>query len=190
MTHSFSVLKLLLFASCLFSRRRLKSLGEGCKVWSSSAPNLGKSPKHAPMTAGFSSLNEMGESSIDVCQMRSTWLLFHLLLSLFFESEECCDLEESPGSLQPSETSSNGAVEDSGSLWSSLGSNTTSAASGSCQGSGVSCQDSARRCSQRKKSDMLLLGCASLLASVALGQDLLQLGKLQVRPEEEVGIIV
>lgn len=41
---------------------RLKSLGEGCKVWSSSAPNLGKSPKHAPMTAGFSSLNEMGES--------------------------------------------------------------------------------------------------------------------------------
>uniref|UniRef100_A0A671PY52 Mitogen-activated protein kinase kinase kinase 10 n=1 Tax=Sinocyclocheilus anshuiensis TaxID=1608454 RepID=A0A671PY52_9TELE len=40
---------------------KLKSLGEG-KVLSSSAPNLGKSPKHAPMTAGFSSLNEMGES--------------------------------------------------------------------------------------------------------------------------------
>lgn len=63
-----------------------------------------------------------------------------------------------------------------------------SAASGPCQGSvgqgsGVSFQDSVRRCSQRKKSDMLLLGCASLLASVALGQDLLQLGKLQVRPE-------
>lgn len=106
----------------------------------------------------------------------------------FLKSEECCDLEESPGSLQPSETSSNGAVEDSGSLWSSLGSNTMSAASGSCQGSvglgpGVSYQDSARRCSQRKKCDTLLLGCASLLASVALGQDLLQLGKLQVRPE-------
>lgn len=30
---------------------------------------------------------------------------------------------------------------------------------------------------------MLLLGCASLLASVALGQDLVQLGKLQVRGE-------
>lgn len=79
-------------------------------------------------------------------------------------------------------------MEDSGSLWSSLGSSTVSAASGSCQGSvglgsGVSYQDSARRCSQRKKSDMSLLGCAALLASVALGQDLLQLGKLQVRPE-------
>ncbi|CAF97434.1 unnamed protein product, partial [Tetraodon nigroviridis] len=162
----------------------LKSLGEGCKVWSSSAPNLGKSPKHAPMTAGFSSLNEMGESSTDVGPRRTTWLLFHLLLSLP-QPEECCDLEESPGSLQPSETSSNGAVEDSGSLWSSLGSSTVSAANGSCQGSAVSYQDSARRCSQRKKSDMLLLGCASLLASVALGQDLLQLGTLQVLQDEQ-----
>ncbi|KAM6932330.1 mitogen-activated protein kinase kinase kinase 10 isoform 1-T2 [Lycodopsis pacificus] len=120
---------------------KLKSLGDGSKVWSSSAPNLGKSPKHAPMTAGFSSLNEM---------------------------EECCEFEESPGSLLPSEISSNGAAEDSGSL-----------------GTGVSYQDSLRRCSQRKKSDMLLLGCASLLASVALGQDLLQLGKLQVLKDEQ-----
>lgn len=103
-------------------------------------------------------------------------------------TEECCEFEESPGSLQPSETSSNGAMEDSGSLWGSLGPNTVSAVGSSCQGpvglgSGVSYQDSLRRCSQRKKSDMLLLGCASLLASVALGQDLLQLGKLQVGGE-------
>lgn len=92
--------------------------------------------------------------------------------------------------MLPSETSSNGAVEDSGSLWGSLGPNTGSAVGSSCQGpggpgSGVSYQDSLRRCSQRKKSDVLLLGCASLLASVALGQDLLQLGKLQVRRERE-----
>ncbi|KAM6933462.1 mitogen-activated protein kinase kinase kinase 10 [Xenentodon cancila] len=143
---------------------KLKSLGEGCKVYSSSAPNLGKSPKHAPMTAGFSSLNEM---------------------------EECCEFEESPGSLQPSETSSNGGMEDSGSLWGGLGPNTGPAAGSilSCPASGglatgVSYQESARRCSQRKKSDMLLLGCASLLASVGLGQDLLQLGKLQVLQDE------
>uniref|UniRef100_A0A4W6CNG5 Mitogen-activated protein kinase kinase kinase n=1 Tax=Lates calcarifer TaxID=8187 RepID=A0A4W6CNG5_LATCA len=150
-----------------FSVCRLKSLGEGSKVWSSSAPNLGKSPKHAPMTAGFSSLNEM---------------------------EECCEFEESPGSLLPSETSSNGAMEDAGSLWGSLGPNTMPAvavsSTGSCQGpgglgAGVSYQDSLRRCNQRKKSDMLLLGCASLLASVALGQDLLQLGKLQVLQDEQ-----
>ncbi|KAJ4935466.1 hypothetical protein JOQ06_016999 [Pogonophryne albipinna] len=137
---------------------KLKSLGEGSKVWSSSAPNLGKSPKHAPMSAGFSSLNEM---------------------------EECCELEESPGSLLPPESSSNGAVEDSGPLWGGLGPNT-----GSCQGHGglgpgVSYQDSLRRCSQRKKSDMFLLGCAALLASVGLGQDLLQHGKLQVLQDEQ-----
>ncbi|XP_044524532.1 mitogen-activated protein kinase kinase kinase 10 [Gracilinanus agilis] len=40
---------------------RLKALGEGCKQWSSSAPNLGKSPKHMPMAPGFSSLTEMEE---------------------------------------------------------------------------------------------------------------------------------
>lgn len=107
------------------------------------------------------------------------------------ETEECCEFEESPGSLQPSETSSNGAVDDSGSLWGSLGPNTlpTVVNTSSCQGpvglgTGVSNQDSLRRCSQRKKSDMLLLGCASLLASVALGQDLMQLGKLQVRKQQ------
>ncbi|XP_037316438.2 mitogen-activated protein kinase kinase kinase 10 [Pungitius pungitius] len=131
---------------------KLKSLGEGCKVWSSSAPNLGKSPKHAPMTAGFSSLNEM---------------------------EECSEFEESPGSLLPSETSSNGAAEDSGSPWGNLGPNPVPNVGN------ASNQDSLRRCSQRKKSDMLLLGCASLLASVALGQDLLQLGKLQVLQDEQ-----
>ncbi|XP_045702752.1 mitogen-activated protein kinase kinase kinase 10 isoform X3 [Phyllostomus hastatus] len=39
---------------------RLKALGEGNKQWSSSAPNLGKSPKHTPIAPGFASLNEMG----------------------------------------------------------------------------------------------------------------------------------
>lgn len=41
---------------------RLKGLGEGSKQWSSSAPNLGKSPKHTPIAPGFASLNEMGKS--------------------------------------------------------------------------------------------------------------------------------
>lgn len=41
---------------------RLKALGEGSKQWSSSAPNLGKSPKHTPIAPGFASLNEMGKT--------------------------------------------------------------------------------------------------------------------------------
>lgn len=105
-----------------------------------------------------------------------------LINSLSF-TEECSEFEESPGSLLPSESSSNGAMEDSGSLWSSMGPAVGNM--GSCQavgglGTGVSYQDSLRRCGQRKKSDIFLLGCASLLASVGLGQDLLQLGKQQV----------
>ncbi|XP_072551547.1 mitogen-activated protein kinase kinase kinase 10 [Salminus brasiliensis] len=119
---------------------RLKSLGEG-KVWSSSAPNLGKSPKHVPITGGFSSLSEM---------------------------EEHCEFEER---LAP-EGSSNGAAEESSHTWVGVG-------------PGVGPQDSLRRCSQRKKSDMLLLGCASILASVGLGSDLLQLGRLQVNQDEQ-----
>uniref|UniRef100_H2LQR0 Mitogen-activated protein kinase kinase kinase n=1 Tax=Oryzias latipes TaxID=8090 RepID=H2LQR0_ORYLA len=122
---------------------KLKSLGEGCKVYSSSAPNLGKSPKHAPMTAGFSSLNEMGKSSY------------------FFKYAICPSFTDS-GALEDFGPPSPGGVGMSGSY-----------------------QESLRRCSQRKKSDTLLLGCASLLASVGLGQDLLQLGKLQDLREEQ-----
>uniref|UniRef100_W5L6W0 Mitogen-activated protein kinase kinase kinase n=1 Tax=Astyanax mexicanus TaxID=7994 RepID=W5L6W0_ASTMX len=104
---------------------RLKSLGEG-KVWSSSAPNLGKSPKHIPITAGFSSLSEMGELHLDPSHRYSH---------------------------QPSLNS-----PDSSQAWVGVG-------------PGVSSQDSLRRCSQRKKSDLLLLGCASILASVGLGDE-------------------
>ncbi|KAF7699285.1 hypothetical protein HF521_004027 [Silurus meridionalis] len=119
---------------------RLKSLGEG-KVWSSSAPNLGKSPKHVPIPGGFSSLNEM---------------------------EEQCELEER---LAP-EGSSNGATEDASHMWMGVG-------------PGVGSQDSLRRCNQRKKSDIVLLGCASILAAVGFGSDLLQLGRLQVNQDEQ-----
>ncbi|KAK1785134.1 hypothetical protein P4O66_018544 [Electrophorus voltai] len=70
---------------------RLKSLGER-KVWSSSAPNLGKSPKHAPITGGFSSLNEMGEWTwvlhyvTPICQMP---FIEHAVLSLVSGGPGC-----------------------------------------------------------------------------------------------------
>ncbi|KAJ8280765.1 hypothetical protein GJAV_G00058730 [Gymnothorax javanicus] len=118
---------------------RLKSLGEGSKQWSCSAPNLGKSPKHIPMSAGFSSLNEMEENS---------------------------DSMESPVSQHASEADSNGALEEGGAAWAGP-------------------QDwGSRRCGLRKRSEVVLLSCASLLAAVALGQDLAPLGRLQVSQEE------
>lgn len=66
------------------------------------------------------------------------------------------------------EGSSNGAAEDASHTWTGVG-------------PGVGSQDPLRRCSQRKKSDMVLLGCASILAAVGFGSDLLQLGRLQVK---------
>lgn len=78
-------------------------------------------------------------------------------------TEEHSESQESPGSQQPSEADSNGALDEGGASW-------------------AGAQEPGRRGGQRKRSDLILLGCASMLASVALGQDLAQLGRLQVRP--------
>ncbi len=74
--------------------------------------------------------------------------------------------DSSPGRLAP-ELGSNGAMEEVG-----LGS--------AGVGPGMGSHDSGRRYSQRKKSDLLLLGCASILAAVGLGSDIFQLGRQQV----------
>lgn len=39
----------------------LKSLVDGYKQWSSSAPNLGKGPRNSPALPGFTSLMEIGK---------------------------------------------------------------------------------------------------------------------------------
>uniref|UniRef100_A0A671RMU9 Mitogen-activated protein kinase kinase kinase n=1 Tax=Sinocyclocheilus anshuiensis TaxID=1608454 RepID=A0A671RMU9_9TELE len=86
--------------------------------------------------------------------------------------EEHCEFDDSsPGRLAP-DLGSNGAMEEVG-----LGSAST--------GPGIGSQDSVRRCSQRKKSDLLLLGCASVLAAVGLGSDIFQLGRPQDPREEQ-----
>lgn len=86
---------LMLMFYCTFwifiSVYRLKSLSDG-KVWSSSAPNLGKSPKHAPMTAGFSSLNEMGGSGLFILSQCQSFkyqpqLTFFIILLSFTLSQ-------------------------------------------------------------------------------------------------------
>lgn len=82
----------------------------------------------------------------------------------YLSVEEQSELEER---LAP-EGSSNGAPEDASQMWTGVG-------------PGVGSQDPSRRCNQRKKSDMVLLGCASILAAVGFGSDLLQLGRLQVK---------
>ncbi|XP_075393224.1 mitogen-activated protein kinase kinase kinase 10 [Tenrec ecaudatus] len=105
---------------------RLKALGEGSKQWSSSAPNLGKSPKHTPIAPGFASLNEMeefaeaeGGSSVSPSPYTTP---SHLCVPL--------PPEPSPGTSPP-----------------------------------------ARSGHGRRRCELALLGCATLLGAVGLGAD-------------------
>ncbi|XP_072919950.1 mitogen-activated protein kinase kinase kinase 10 [Hemitrygon akajei] len=126
----------------LGGEERLKSLGDGSKFWSSSAPSLGKSPRHLPITMGFASLTEMEGLT------PSTGGSHHPL--------------QSPG-LQDSEGST---AEECPALMPGLG-------------------ESPSRGAHRRKRDLALLGCASILSSVGLGLDLLELGRQQSAQEEQ-----
>ncbi|XP_006871487.1 PREDICTED: mitogen-activated protein kinase kinase kinase 10 [Chrysochloris asiatica] len=106
---------------------RLKTLGEGCKQWSSSAPNLGKSPKHTPIAPGFASLNEMEE---------------------FAEADGGSSVSPSPYTT-PSQLSVPLPAEPSPGT-------TPPARSGP---------------GARRRCELALLGCATLLGAVGLGAD-------------------
>uniref|UniRef100_A0A8D0LC26 Mitogen-activated protein kinase kinase kinase n=1 Tax=Sphenodon punctatus TaxID=8508 RepID=A0A8D0LC26_SPHPU len=113
----------------LGGEERLKALGEGSKQWSSSAPNLGKSPKHMPMTVGFASLTEMEE---------------------YIEA----DGSASQSPYLPLHSQGVGAKADL-----------------------TPVVEGPRQCAQpsHRRSQLVLLGCASILASIALGSDLVEL---------------
>ncbi|XP_067831039.1 mitogen-activated protein kinase kinase kinase 10 [Heptranchias perlo] len=124
---------------------RLKSLGDGSKFWSSSAPSLGKTPRHVPITMGFASLTEMeGQSPSGGGVQHPN----QSHLSLCFHESEGSSTDDSPPV-------------------------------------GYTLSDSLKRCSQRRRSDLVLLGCANILTSVALGFDLLDLGRQQVLQDEQ-----
>uniref|UniRef100_A0A8C8RE04 Mitogen-activated protein kinase kinase kinase n=1 Tax=Pelusios castaneus TaxID=367368 RepID=A0A8C8RE04_9SAUR len=127
----------------LGGEERLKALGEGSKQWSSSAPNLGKSPKHVPISVGFASLTEMGKWALRQGDGGGSVKWSPLVLTPYAEAEAPWPVEELPPSAEGS-----------------------------------------RRAGQHKRSEVALLGCASILASVALGIDLLELGREQVTCEE------
>lgn len=131
---------------------RLKSLSEGTKQWSSSAPNLGKSPKHVPITTGFASLTEMEEYLEVEGFVPQSPYSNQSYLSLPIQSDaNNCIISDDPGQ----------AVSSSSVI-----------------------SDSHKRSPHRKKYDLVLLGCASILASVGLGSDLLDLGRQRVLQEE------
>ncbi|KAL1769599.1 mitogen-activated protein kinase kinase kinase 10 [Sigmodon hispidus] len=118
----------------LGGEERLKALGEGSKQWSSSAPNLGKSPKHTPMAPGFASLNEMEEFA-EADEGNSTPSPYstpsYLKVPLPAEPSPCAQAPWEPPAATPSRP-----------------------------GHGA-----------RRRCDLALLGCATLLGAVGLGAD-------------------
>ncbi|KAG8448752.1 hypothetical protein GDO86_015715 [Hymenochirus boettgeri] len=123
---------------------RLKALGEGSKQWSSSAPNLGKSPKHTPISVGFASLNEMEEYADAEGSVPQSPYSTQTYLTLPLQS----DCKSHPEDIVQSTVSSSDSPK--------------------------------QRPQSRRKSELVLLGCASILAAVALGSDL-----TEMVPQEE-----
>uniref|UniRef100_G3U432 Mitogen-activated protein kinase kinase kinase 10 n=1 Tax=Loxodonta africana TaxID=9785 RepID=G3U432_LOXAF len=140
----------------LGGEERLKALGEGCKQWSSSAPNLGKSPKHTPIAPGFASLNEMGTEPLrgaggkeEVRISPGQWVGgIPMKREEFAEADGSSSVSPSPYTT-PSYLSVPLPTEPS-----------PGAAPPTRSGHGA-----------RRRCDLALLSCATLLGAVGLGAD-------------------
>ncbi|XP_030071208.1 mitogen-activated protein kinase kinase kinase 9 [Microcaecilia unicolor] len=139
----------------------LKSLIDGYKQWSSSVPNLEKVQKASPMILGFTSLTEIENENGDLLNQE--------------EGKE----QDSPAANQSylcipfykggdGDGPSSDASEDPTPVNSAM--NTPQ----------LTPTNSLKRSSHYKKCSMVLLGCGTLLATVALGFDLLEAGKYHV----------
>ncbi|XP_078097928.1 mitogen-activated protein kinase kinase kinase 10 [Mustelus asterias] len=115
---------------------RLRSLGDGSKFWSSSAPSLGKTPRHVPITMGFASLTEMEGPNLQTPNQSPFVITFP-------DGEASVSDESSPVTHTPSNKHS----------------------------------------SPCRRGDLVFLGCANILSSVALSCDLLMLGRQQALQE-------
>uniref|UniRef100_A0A8D2LR20 mitogen-activated protein kinase kinase kinase n=1 Tax=Varanus komodoensis TaxID=61221 RepID=A0A8D2LR20_VARKO len=132
---------------------RLKSLAEGSKQWSSSAPNLGKSPKHVPLAVGFASLTEMGEPP---APSGGHW------------AEEDGAPRQLGRGLSP-----DFPLLPPGAAAEASGPGGPPAAEGPRRGPAPS----------HRRSELVLLSCASILASIALGVELVELVGRGVQPQ-------
>ncbi|XP_043929906.1 mitogen-activated protein kinase kinase kinase 9 [Protopterus annectens] len=144
----------------------LRPLVDGNRQWSSSSPNLGKTPKIAQALPGFSSLTEMEN-----------------------EDSECFkdELGKLPESVSPSQPylctpfhrsdDGDGIMTDNNEDPTPVNSATSTPQS--------TPTNSLKRCCQRKKTEMVLLGCGAILAAVGLGYDLLEAGRGQP-PQDEI----
>ncbi|XP_041069756.1 mitogen-activated protein kinase kinase kinase 9 [Carcharodon carcharias] len=143
----------------------LKQLADGNKQWSSSAPNLGKNHRTAPTVPGFTSLVEIEYEDGDSIKDFDTTLQQSALPNQAYLALPCNRNDEGEG-----------AVSDNNEDPTPVNSATSTPQH--------TPTNSMKRSSQRKKCDLVFLGCGAILAAVALGFDLLELGKCQILQEE------
>lgn len=144
----------------------LKSLVDGYKQWSSSAPNLGKGPRSSPALPGFTSLMEIededseGPGSGENHQQHSPNQSY---LCIPFPRGEDGDGPSSDG-VHEEPTPVNSAT-----------STPQLTPTNSLKRGGT----------HHRRCEVALLGCGAVLAATGLGFDLLEAGKCQLLPPEE-----
>ncbi|XP_029808036.1 mitogen-activated protein kinase kinase kinase 9 [Suricata suricatta] len=144
----------------------LKSLVDGYKQWSSSAPNLGKGPRSSPALPGFTSLMEMEDEDSEGARSGESRLQHspnQSYLCIPFPRGEDGEAPTSDG-VHEEPTPVNSAT-----------STPQLTPTNSLKRGGA----------HHRRCEVALLGCGAVLAATGLGFDLLEAGKCQLLPPEE-----
>nr|XP_021535430.1 mitogen-activated protein kinase kinase kinase 9 isoform X1 [Neomonachus schauinslandi] len=144
----------------------LKSLVDGYKQWSSSAPNLGKGPRSSPALPGFTSLMEMEDEDSEGPRSGESRLQHSPNQSYL-----CIPFPRGEDGEGPC---SDGVHEEPTPVNSATSTPQLTPTNSLKRGGGHH-----RRC------EVALLGCGAVLAATGLGFDLLEAGKYQLLPPEE-----
>uniref|UniRef100_A0A2I2YX50 Mitogen-activated protein kinase kinase kinase 9 n=1 Tax=Gorilla gorilla gorilla TaxID=9595 RepID=A0A2I2YX50_GORGO len=158
----------------------LKSLVDGYKQWSSSAPNLVKGPRSSPALPGFTSLMEMA-------LLAASWVV-----PIDIEEDED---SEGPGSgesrLQHSPSQSYLCIplprgeDGDGPSSDGIHEEPTPVNSATSTPQLTPTNSLKRGGAHHRRCEVALLGCGAVLAATGLGFDLLEAGKCQLLPLEE-----
>ncbi|XP_053123871.1 mitogen-activated protein kinase kinase kinase 9 isoform X3 [Hemicordylus capensis] len=146
----------------------LKSLVDGYKQWSSSAPNLGKVQRTAIILPGFSSLAEMENEDSD------SW-----------KNGES-KVQPSPGSNQSYLCIPFQKNEDYDGQSSDANEESTPMNSATSTPQLTPTNSLKRGGSQYKRCELAFVGCGAVLAAAGLGFDLLEAGKFQLLTQDEL----
>ncbi|XP_060031525.1 mitogen-activated protein kinase kinase kinase 9 isoform X2 [Erinaceus europaeus] len=144
----------------------LRSLVDGYKQWSSSAPNLGRGPRSSPALPGFTSLMEIDDEDSEGPGSGENRLQHSPNQSYL-----CIPFPRGEDGDGPS---SDGAHEEPTPVNSATSTPQLTPTNSLKRGGAPH-----RRC------EVALLGCAAVLAATGLGFDLLEAGKCQLPPSEE-----